>query len=293
MPAIHYSFIATISASTLSSRMKLVLIILCSHAQERNWLQISIKSLTSLTSTSERHLRRIIHQLASRNLIRIEYRKGLTSVYHFPNSYQEVDGKLQALWHDSPARSSTVNMVQSGQDDQEQHHRHLFPRPVTVVPRANDTRVDPAMISVWHECFGIRYRPVSVEEERAMDWMIYAQQNKKLCRIKSPVGFLKKIVANGHPDDFPSFAERRAKAIVQSKVNDRDDQDAVRQVEQSWRKYENLPEARQNRLARRFQQEVIEKNRVRKVQDLFQKEGMDNMIIRSLFKTYIHERLGA
>lgn len=292
MPAIHYSFIATISASRLSSRMKLVLIILCSHAQAQDQLQISVKSLTGLTSTSERHLRRILHELAAKKLINIEYRKGLTSVYHFPDNYQVKNGELQAIWNDSSVESINSDILSVTPKTHSQPVASIFSPSAAPLQHNIPKEVDPAMISAWQKYFGIRYRPRSLEEQQAMDWMIYAQQNNKLCEIKSPIGFLKKIVVNGHPDDFPSFSERKRKTKVRAEMDEKQEQKAVKQIEESWQRYINLPESRQTKLARRFQSEVIEKTKMRKVQDLFQKEGLDNIVIRSLFRTYIHERLG-
>ena len=125
-----------------------------------------------------------------------------------------------------------------------------------------------------------------------MDFMLYAHSGGKLVAIKSPVAYLKTLVRNGHPEDFPSFQERRKKKQTQIYTKKSEHGKEQEALDRAWVTYKRLPASQQKNIERAFEQEVIQKSKVRQVADLFQQNGTKHPLIKSLYRVYVSQKGG-
>ena len=155
------TIIYTISASTLSSRTKLLLIVLHTQASKDGNCEICLEKLSRLTSTSTRHLSRLLAHLAENGLIRISRRPGRCNVYILPSNYHLIDDQLQADWSPPPSPSKPQRST-------------------------NNWRPDPALVQAWQSAFSLKYQPVTPGEQKAMGYMLFANNSGQLSHVKYP-----------------------------------------------------------------------------------------------------------
>jgi len=260
-----YAQLNTIAASNLSRCGKWLLTTLMGEAADTGSCRICLSTLAQLTSTSPRHLSRILRMLSDQDLIRIIRRPGRCNTYNPAPLYALRDGHLLADW--TAERSS---------DPRRQKPRQEW--------------FDASLIDAWSSAFSTRYRPITEQEQWAMDFMLYAHSGGKLVAIKSPVAYLKTLVRNGHPEDFPSFQERRKKKQAQSYVKKSGRGKEQEVLDRAWSDYKRLPELEQKNIERKFADEVIQKSKVRQVADLFQQNGTKHPLIKSLYRAYVSQR---
>ncbi len=260
-----YAQLNTITASNLSRCGKWLLTTLMVEAAETGSCRICLSTLAQLTSTSPRHLSRILRILSDQDLVRITRRPGRCNTYNLAPLYSLRDGQLLSDW--TAERSS--------------HPRRQQPR---------REWLDASLINTWSSAFSTRYRPISEQEQWAMDFMLYAHSGGKLVAIKSPVAYLKTLVRNGHPEDFPTFQERRKKKQTQSYVKESGCGKEQEALDRAWSDYKRLPESEQKNIERKFVREVIQKSKVRQVADLFQQNGTKHPLIKSLYRAYVSQK---
>ena len=260
-----YAQFNTIAASNLSRCGKWLLTTLLVEAADTGSCRISLSTLAQLTSTSPRHLSRILRMLSDQDLIRITHRPGRCNTYNLAPLYSLRNDQLLADW--TAERSS--------------YPRRQKPR---------QEWLDASLIDAWSSAFSTRYRPITEQEQWAMDFMLYAHSGRKLVAIKYPVAYLKTLVRNGHPEEFLPFQERRRKKRTQSYTKKSGCHKEQEELDRAWSAYKRLPESQQKDIERRFADEVIQRSKVRQVADLFQQNGTKHPLIKSLYRAYVSQR---
>ena len=227
--------------------------------------RICLSHLSRLTSTSTRHLSRLIKELESTNLIQISRRPGRCNIYHLPANYVLISNQLlTADW--------------SQKKD---------PPPSTT----RDDWHNQTLIYAWQSAFSLRYQPVSPEEQTAMDYMLFAHNNNRLGDIKAPVAYLKTIIKNGHPLDFPSFIDRKESMDKQEVAKDKKHEEEQKIINYAWSKYNNIPKSQQKILKKKFKTQFL-KQQPRQIADIFNKKGFKHPAINGLFGSYLISELG-
>jgi len=264
-----YSLLHRISSSGLSRCEKWALTTIVVHADGTK-CKISFAELSSLTSTSIRHLSRVINKLSSDNLLKILRRSGRCNIYILPAVIQVVKGELRPCWDKKPASSSS----QSARN----------------YPKNKKFTSDPLLAKAWASAFSTQYHAISAAEQNAMDYMLYAYKNNQLCGVKSPIGYLKTIVKNGHPDDFTHFSPEKSESLPVVDNQKNDDEQQTR-LDLTWNRYLALPRGEKNRLKKKFETDVIQKGTVSRVSEIFQDKGFSHPAIRGLYSAFLAQTI--
>lgn len=265
-----YDLINTISLSSLSRCQKWILTTLYVRAKDGN-CTICLRELHQLTSTSIRHLSRIINQLAASKIIQITRRPGRCNIYQLPSALDlHTDGSLIA------------------------DHNTVIAQKCKDVPAPSRKNIDFAqdknLIIAWQKAFNEQYQPVCQKEQDAMDFMLWAHLNNKIGDIKLPAAYLKTLVKNGHTTDFMPFSKRQ-KNLQKQKVKHKKkiikERTKEKQKDDLWLIYKRFDKEKQASIKNDFEQNEIKKNQPKIVQDIYSRDGFQNQMISALYRHYV------
>ena len=267
-----YSLLHSISSSGLSRCEKWALTTIVIHAGGTR-CKISFAQLSLLTSTSTRHLSRVINRLSRYNLLKIIRRTGRRNIYILPAAMQVVEGELRPCWDKKPASCPS-------------HPAKNYPKNKKFAP-------DPLLAKAWADAFSTQYHAISAAEQNAMDYMLYAYKNNQLHGVKSPIGYLKTLVKNGHPGDFIHFTSEKSKPLPAGEniTNKENEDEQQTKLDLVWNRYLALPKGEKNRLKKKFEADVIRQGTVRKVAELFQEKGFGHPAIRGLYSSFLAQTI--
>lgn len=264
-----YSLLHSISSSRLSRCEKWALTTIVIHAGGTK-CKISFAQLSLLTSTSVRHLSRVINRLSRYKLLKIIRRTGRCNIYILPAAMQVVEGQLLPCWDKKPASCPS--------------------HPAKNYPKNKKFTLDPLLAKAWASAFSTQYHAISAAEQNAMDYMLYAYKNNQLHGVKSPIGYLKTLVKNGHPDDFIHFSPEKSERPPATDNKKNEDEQQTR-LDLVWNRYLALPRVEKNRLKKKFEADVIHKGTVRKISELFQEKGFGHPAIRGLYSSFLAQTI--
>ena len=243
----------SILASNASSREKLLLITLAT-AQNDGKTVICLSRLSSLTSTSIRHLSRIISKLEQEGLLQVTRRPGRCNSYSLP-----------FLSSNSP--KAPKKQADKGGFDWK----------------------NPELIKTWQSIFSQQYQPVNTNEQKIMDFMIFSRKNGRITQVNHPVAYLKTLAKNGYPSDFPSFSDRQKSKKPQKQVDIRKKQGE--EIENAYLIYTKLSKSQQKKIKNKFKAKYLP-SQPRQVVDIFNKNGFKHQITKSLFRSFVCQEIG-